>query len=170
MLIDCNANIEKLQWQTGYGLLENAVYGGRVDNEFDMKVLKTYLRTFFNPNVFAGIKLSGVVDVRSAQGLKDVLALVNKLPEQDNPRVFGLPSNIDRSVQRFNSQKVLLALKQLGRVSDQHMKFQREKWSGLLGPLWKLWQTLIKITEFRKIKIKVHKRYFLFSFFFSPSN
>ena len=34
--------------ETVYGLLESAIYGGRVDNKFDMKVLGAYLRRFFN--------------------------------------------------------------------------------------------------------------------------
>jgi dynein heavy chain 2 len=35
------------QWQKIYGILENAIYGGRVDNEFDMRVLRTYMQTIF---------------------------------------------------------------------------------------------------------------------------
>lgn len=33
-----------IPWQKVYGILENAIYGGRIDNEFDMKVLRTYMR------------------------------------------------------------------------------------------------------------------------------
>jgi len=29
------------------------------------------------------------------------------VPEIDTPQLFGLPSNIDRSVQRFNSMQVI---------------------------------------------------------------
>ena len=35
------------QWQKIYGILENAIYGGRVDNEFDMRVLRTYMKQIF---------------------------------------------------------------------------------------------------------------------------
>jgi dynein heavy chain 2 len=31
------------QWQKVYGILENAIYGGRVDNSFDLKVLQAYI-------------------------------------------------------------------------------------------------------------------------------
>lgn len=31
------------QWQKVYGILENAIYGGRVDNEFDLRVLRAYI-------------------------------------------------------------------------------------------------------------------------------
>ena len=27
------------QWQKIYGILENAIYGGRIDNEFDVRCL-----------------------------------------------------------------------------------------------------------------------------------
>ena len=33
-----------IAWQKVYGILENAIYGGRVDNEYDMRVLRNYMR------------------------------------------------------------------------------------------------------------------------------
>ena len=38
---------------------------------------------------------------------------IRELPEQDDPGMFGLPANIDSSVQRFNSGKVIDSLKAL---------------------------------------------------------
>lgn len=40
------------EWEIVYGQLENAIYGGRVDNKFDMRVLKHYLQQFFNEKIF----------------------------------------------------------------------------------------------------------------------
>ena len=45
--------------------------------------------------------------------------LIRQLPEQDDPAMFGLPANIDASVQRFNSSKVIDALKCLQAVSSE---------------------------------------------------
>jgi hypothetical protein len=39
------------QWKYITGLLENAIYGGRVDNAYDILVLRTYLGQFFNSNM-----------------------------------------------------------------------------------------------------------------------
>ena len=39
-----------VQWEFVCGLFENAIYGGRVDNVFDMKVLQSYLRRYFSSN------------------------------------------------------------------------------------------------------------------------
>lgn len=40
-----------IPWNFVHGLLENAIYGGRVDNPFDMRVMVSYLKSFFNSNV-----------------------------------------------------------------------------------------------------------------------
>ncbi len=42
------------QWEFMHGLMENAIYGGRVDNTFDMRVLITYLEQCFDEFVITG--------------------------------------------------------------------------------------------------------------------
>eukprot|EP00826_Nyctotherus_ovalis_P001546 TRINITY_DN10251_c0_g1_i1.p1 TRINITY_DN10251_c0_g1~~TRINITY_DN10251_c0_g1_i1.p1 ORF type:complete len:204 (+),score=27.23 TRINITY_DN10251_c0_g1_i1:278-889(+) len=142
--------------ETIYGLLENAVYGGRIDNEFDIKVFRCYLRSIFNQEVISGARrLSNMIQVPSGGDMRSMMSLVSKLPDVDSPEIFGLPMNIDRSVQRFNSQKILLALKQLQSISSEDLKFNKEKWSEQLGPLLKLWESLVKVEEIGKHRIKV---------------
>lgn len=33
-------------WDTIHGLMEDAIYGGRIDNPYDLRVLRTYLHRF----------------------------------------------------------------------------------------------------------------------------
>jgi dynein heavy chain 2 len=40
-----------IAWDFIHGLLELAIYGGRVDNVFDNRVLVCYLKQCFNPDV-----------------------------------------------------------------------------------------------------------------------
>lgn len=47
------------QWEFVHGLLENAIYGGRIDNYFDMRVLRSYLEQFFNARVIADSNFRG---------------------------------------------------------------------------------------------------------------
>lgn len=44
-------NGNKIDWRTVRGLMVDAIYGGRVDNPHDMRVLATYLRRYFNSDV-----------------------------------------------------------------------------------------------------------------------
>lgn len=41
-------------WQKIFGLFENAIYGGRVDNAFDMRVLSSYMKQIFNTETISG--------------------------------------------------------------------------------------------------------------------
>ena len=43
-----------VRWKFVHGLFENAIYGGRIDNTFDAKVLLSYLLQYFEQAVFPG--------------------------------------------------------------------------------------------------------------------
>lgn len=136
------------KWDTLYGLLETAIYGGRIDDELDLGVVRAYLEQFYNDGIFQGKKVSNFLSVPQSKSIKDFLALIAKIPDTDSPNLFGLPFNIDRSVQRFNTGIVIEGMKKLLAGSTENIKFDREKWAELLNPLIKLWKTLLKqVTE-----------------------
>jgi dynein heavy chain 2, cytosolic len=41
-------------WQKIFGILENAIYGGRVDNDFDLRVLRAYMENLFRDSTLKG--------------------------------------------------------------------------------------------------------------------
>lgn len=45
---------KNISWQKIYGILENAIYGGRVDNEYDMRVLRSYMVEVFKDATLKG--------------------------------------------------------------------------------------------------------------------
>lgn len=45
---------ESIRWQFIHGLFESAIYGGRVDNLFDVRVLQSYLQQLFNQDLLGG--------------------------------------------------------------------------------------------------------------------
>lgn len=47
--------VEKnVQWEYIQGLFETAVYGGRIDVSFDLRVLASYLKDFFDSKIVSG--------------------------------------------------------------------------------------------------------------------
>mgnify|MGYP006893244059 CR=1 FL=1 len=73
--------------------------------------------------------LSQIVPVPQSGNVRDYTGIIGKVPESDAPSLFGLPANIDRSVQRFNSAAVILSLKQLAAVSAEELRFDKQKWT-----------------------------------------
>ena len=47
---------KELSWDTLHGLFENAIYGGRIDEIFDLKVLRAYIQLYFNTQFLKGSK------------------------------------------------------------------------------------------------------------------
>jgi dynein heavy chain 2 len=142
------------QWQKVFGILENAIYGGRIDNSFDLRVLRAYIAQMFRDSVLRGQEsLSNIVAVPQSGNARDYTGLIAKVPESDTPALFGLPANIDRSVQRFNSNAVIAALKQLAAVSAEELRFDKQKWTQKLGPLCQLWAGLYKRDTFEKLQL-----------------
>lgn len=139
-----------VQWEFVRGLLENAIYGGRIDNIFDLRVLNSYLEQFFNPKAIAGSQsrsknvasFPSSITVPKSCSIMDYRAIITHLPEDDKPAYFGLPANIERSSQRIFSNQVISQLRILSRSMTAGCKFDREIWSNELSPILNLWKKL----------------------------
>jgi len=91
--------------------------------------------------------------VPKSGNVQDFYNAIQRVPENDNPDIFGLPVNIDRSVQRFNSNQVILGLKGLAAAGAKELRFDKEKWTEQLGPICQLWGSQFKADVYRGLKI-----------------
>ncbi|XP_065136472.1 cytoplasmic dynein 2 heavy chain 1 [Paramisgurnus dabryanus] len=138
------------QWEYAHGLLENAIYGGRIDNTCDLRVLRSYLQQFFNTQLLTQTHsrmkkthtFPAQIHLPNSCSIADYRVLVDGLPEDDKPSFFGLPANIERSAQRIISSQVISQLRILSRPVAAGSKFDRELWSNALSPVLNLWKRL----------------------------
>ena len=140
----------ELDWNFLRGLLEQAIYGGRVDNPYDARVLRSYLTQYFAPEALAGRVDFGGVQVPRNLDRGEHVAAVGRLPDADLPSVFGLPANIERTAQQANSARVLSPLRAMAAVSAASSSFDRARWAEQLGPLLRLWETLLRPIPYAK--------------------
>ncbi|XP_029374274.1 cytoplasmic dynein 2 heavy chain 1 isoform X3 [Echeneis naucrates] len=143
------------QWEFVHGLLESAIYGGRIDNPSDLRILRSYLEQFFSARLLSS---SHTTTQRKSRGgtrffppqinlpnscsIVDYRSVIENLPEDDRPAFFGLPANIERSSQRIISSQVISQLCVLSRSVATGSKFDRELWSNGLSPVLNLWKKL----------------------------
>ena len=57
---------------------------------------------------------------------KQLSAFIGKLPEIDDPSLFGLPRNIDKVVQRNNSLNTISSLKKLTSIAAEGGQLKKE--------------------------------------------
>ncbi|PNH01646.1 Cytoplasmic dynein 2 heavy chain 1, partial [Tetrabaena socialis] len=137
------------QWPLLLGLLDDAIYGGRLDNTFDSQLLLTFLRRLFNADTVgaAGGKVRPLpgskVVVPTTSHRADYVSIISALPEVDTPGLFCMPDNIDRTAQQVNSARVIAQLKAMSLRADAAGGFNRQQWQAQLGPLLRLWDQLM---------------------------
>lgn len=137
------------QWDFVHGLLESAIYGGRIDNPCDLRILRSYLERFFSARLLSssanskrGNVFPAQISLPSSCSILDYRSVIENLPEDDKPAFFGLPANIERSAQRITSSQVISQLRILSRSVAAGSKFDREIWSNGLSPVLNLWKKL----------------------------
>lgn len=139
---------ENIPWSYIWGLMKFAIYGGRIDNDHDVRVLVTYLGLFFHKDILSanrgpsGRKLTPGMELPFSNSRADYIRLINQLPNTDVPSTFGLPENIEGALQQQQSQAVIAQLRKLAVSGNVSAKFNREVWRSSLGPLLNMWTTL----------------------------
>ncbi|XP_056138994.1 cytoplasmic dynein 2 heavy chain 1 [Lampris incognitus] len=147
---------KSFQWEFVHGLLESAIYGGRIDNPFDLHILRSYLEQFFSVRLLSASSSSArqrtsrggaqpfpaQISLPNSCSILDYRRVIDNLPEDDRPSFFGLPANIERSSQRITSSQVISRLRVLSRSVATGSKFDRELWSNGLSPVLNLWKKL----------------------------
>lgn len=105
-------------WQTGRGLLDVAIYGGRLQDDYDMRALCSIIDDVWTSEVFDGRrKLADVLRVVHGSFEEAAKALEHVL-ENDSPKeCFGLPANAHRAWERTAAEAALTHLKGLVFIS-----------------------------------------------------
>ena len=133
-------------WENIKGLIKGTYYGGRIDNDFDHKVMCTYIDKIFNKQTLETkgdyILDNKLLPVIISDNENDYINIIKKIPENDNPEMFGLPLNVDRSVQRYVSTQVLLKLNSLYSISSDMQKLNKALWAEKFAPVLNMWKSI----------------------------
>jgi dynein heavy chain 2 len=182
VVLDSVSRADELDYKLIAGLMEDALYGGRVDNSSDLRVLRTCKMVSLCLPTLPFRSLTSSNMMLSSLARADVLKLYNRemlnrggevadrlrmpsefsydelvrwssdLDDEDNPNLFGLPANIERAVQKSKSTAITSQLRSLSISGDSSLKFEREKWRTSLGPLIDVWGKLIGGERLRDVE------------------
>lgn len=104
---------EELPWETLRYLIGEAMYGGRVTDDWDRRILNTYLHEYLgdfifdkNQNFYFSRADYDYVIPTDAEDMEHINLAIDEIPIFTNPSVFGLHSNAE--IQYYtNSVKAL---------------------------------------------------------------
>lgn len=120
------------------GLLCYAVYGGRVDNSFDFKVLSLYLNEFLDgtKNPLHVSKQTKPSDIKNED-------LLSRIPDKDDPFTFFLPPNATKTVALSQMKETIICLRKLAVVSADDGLITKQMWIEKLTPVAQHWNDLL---------------------------
>ena len=136
-------------WNNLKGLMKITFYGGRVDNDFDMQILTTYIDIILNTNSIKskGNKIFHNINTILSESLVDYKNSTSLIPDSNNPNIFGLPLSVDKSVQRFVSSETIskiLCLYSISSANSSSIKYDKDTWTIKLAPIINLWNDIFK--------------------------
>jgi dynein heavy chain 1 len=117
---------ERIPWIALRTLLAQTVYGGRVDNEFDQRLLETFLEQLFVPQSFdPGFSLipraEGVDALIAPEGStkEAFIRWIEKLPEVESPVWLGLPANAEIMLRVNQTKRILSKLVKMQTMEEE---------------------------------------------------
>jgi len=110
-----NISPDKIPWDAIQTILTEAIYGGRIDNEFDHQVLRAFVQHLFREESFnsdfkLNMTLSREHDLTSPDARKreQFLQWIDELPAKGSPTWIGLPVHAEQML-RINRANHTLA-------------------------------------------------------------
>merc|ERR1711871_241593 len=122
-----NLDPKEIPWKAIRTLLVQSLYGGRIDNEFDMSVLQSFVDSIFQVEKYtASAILADSEDVGSVlapegYGRDALYSWVDSLPETSPPSLLGLPSGCERELRNARGRNIFTNLLKTYVTSDLHL-------------------------------------------------
>jgi dynein heavy chain 2, cytosolic len=132
-----------LDWVTLTGFLENCLYGGRLENTADERVLQLLIRNYFNEEVLLKDQtpLSPGVSAAVAGQHESVVQMIQeKIADVDPPALLCLCNNADRTVQEEVAHSMRESLRELGK-EEHTTQTSGEQWRERLNPVLEVWRS-----------------------------
>lgn len=121
-----NIAVDKIPWEAIATLLSQCVYGGKIDNDFDQRLLAVFVRSVFSVEAFNGerplvmaMEGEGVVNVPDGSRREQFEGWVGGLKDHSSPEWIGLPKNAENILLIVQGKECLAKLLKLQQVEDE---------------------------------------------------
>ncbi|XP_060532310.1 cytoplasmic dynein 2 heavy chain 1 isoform X2 [Cylas formicarius] len=144
-----------VRWSFISGLMCDAVYGGRVENMDDMKILESYARAYFRDEItshrWSPFDIN--TNLPNSAKIQDYIAAIKTFPNKDAPSAFGLPDNVNKAWEIQSSARLVAELKGFYSMHTQVGMATNEIDYKNLQPLLNLWKKVNHGLDFIRMTI-----------------
>ncbi|KIY66037.1 dynein heavy chain protein 1 [Cylindrobasidium torrendii FP15055 ss-10] len=121
------ANIDPITipWDAVRTLVKQSVYGGRVDSDFDQRILDSFVDSLFRPQAYnvdfelvPSLTGEGVLTAPDGTKIDQFLSWVQNLPDRQPPAWLSLPPSAERVIAIAQGNELLGKLRKMRLLAD----------------------------------------------------
>lgn len=123
-----NVDPDKIPWDALRTLISQSIFGGKIDNEFDNKILNSLVDRFFRPESYSlGFRLfepavgsseDETLVVPEAKSHSEFVQWIKGITLAETPAWSGLPNNVEKIVRERQGKNLLTNIKLLQGTGD----------------------------------------------------
>ena len=125
-------NIEpsKIPWDAIKTIIHQSMYGGKIDNEYDMKILESLVNLYFNEKTFnenyplfktSSENTSNILTIPNKSNNAGYVEWANALPDAESPEWSGLPNNAEKLVRETASRRFITEMNKIQGTEDEEL-------------------------------------------------
>ena len=161
-----NIDINKIPWDAFKTILIENLYGGKIDNEYDSKILVSLVEMFFTPESFDSsyplfrTEDPGETILKMPDGIKfsQFLNWVERMPDLESPTWSGLPPNVEKLLKSSQTARAVSELHKLQDVNEEEVTLEKKKEEKKNSQLKWLSEVNEKVTKYSQILPKELRR------------
>ena len=119
---------EKVPWKAIRTLLSDCIYDGKIGNEFDQRMLSSFLERMFVPasiegdfNLVSEVVVNGIqTNIKMPDGIRSdqSLSWVEQLEDQTSPDWLGLSNNAERALLAQRGHDLVIKLLKMQQLDE----------------------------------------------------
>ena len=120
----------KIPWDAIKTIIHQSMYGGKIDNEYDMKILESLVNLYFNENTFnenyplfksSNENISNILNIPNKTSNSGYIEWANSLPDTESPEWSGLPNNAEKLVRETASRRFITEMNKIQGTEDEEL-------------------------------------------------
>ena len=125
-----NISPKDIPWDAIRTIIHQSMYGGKIDNEYDMKILESLVNLYFNEKTYdynyplfktSNENQENVLKVPDKSNNAGYLEWVNALPNVESPEWSGLPNNAEKLVRETASHRFITEMNKIQGVEEEEL-------------------------------------------------
>ena len=124
-----NISPDKIPWDAIRTIIHQSMYGGKIDNDYDMKILESLVNLYFNQKTYdfnyplfkSSSTNANILTIPDKKNNAGYLEWINNLPSVESPEWSGLPNNAEKLVRETAARRFITEMNKIQGVEDEEL-------------------------------------------------